>query len=152
FGALYSPLTASLVPALISRAEHNDFQNLLALAYADEGSGDNMSVGMQLSVRCRGDATRGTGDDGSRQSAGTVFGQHLLRGQLKACELWPRGKIDDAYFEPVTSDLPALVLSAALDPVTPPGGGDAVAQHLRNARHITVPATGHGVIGTPCGQ
>jgi hypothetical protein len=36
--------------------------------------------------------------------------------------------------------------------VTPPAWGDAVAQHLKNARHLTVPATGHGVIGTPCGQ
>ena len=152
FGALYSPLTASLVPALISRAEENDFQNLLALAYADEASGDNMSVGMQLSVLCSEDATRVTAEDVNRESAGTVFGLHLLRGQLKACELWPRGTIDDAYFDPVTSDVPALVLSGDLDPVTPPGWGESVAKHLRNARHITVPATGHGVISTPCGQ
>ena len=152
FGALYSPLTASLVPALIARAEQNDFQNLLALAYADEASGDNLSVGMQLSVLCSEDATRVTEEDVGRQSAGTVFGLHLLRGQLKACEIWPRGDVADAYFEPVTSDVPALVLSGDLDPVTPPGWGESVAQHLTNARHITVPATGHGVIGTPCGQ
>ena len=152
FGALYSPLTASLVPALIARAEQNDFQNLLALAYADEASGDNLSVGMQLSVLCSEDATRVNQEDIERQSTGTVFGLHLLRGQLKACELWPRGEIDDSYFDPITSDVPALVLSGDLDPVTPPGWGDSVAQHLKNARHITVPATGHGVIGTPCGQ
>ena len=151
FGALYSPLTASLVPTLIARAEQNDFQNMLALAYASEAS-DNMSVGMQLSVLCSEDATRVTTDDVDRQSAGTVFGLHLLRGQLKACAMWPHGKIDDAYFKPVVSDVPALVLSGDLDPVTPPGWGDAVAQHLRNARHITVPATGHGVLSTPCGQ
>jgi pimeloyl-ACP methyl ester carboxylesterase len=152
FGALYSPLTASLVPALIARAEQNDFQNLLALAYADEGGGDNMSVGMQLSVLCSEDATRVTTEDVNRQSAGTVFGLHLLRGQLKACAMWPRGNVDDSYFEPVTSDVPALVLSGDLDPVTPPGWGDAVAAHLKRARHITVPATGHGVLATPCGQ
>lgn len=152
FGALYSPLTASLVPSLIDGAERNDFQNLLALAYADEASDENLSVGMQLSVLCSEDATRVTADDVSRQSAGTVFGLHLLRGQLKACELWPRGTIDNRYFDPVTSDVPALVLSGDLDPVTPPGWGDSVAAHLKHARHVTVPATGHGVIGTPCGQ
>jgi pimeloyl-ACP methyl ester carboxylesterase len=152
FGALYSPLTASLVPALIARAEQNDFQNLLALAYADEASGDNMSIGMQLSVLCSEDATRVTRDDVSRESAGTIFGLHLLGGQLRACGIWPRGQIDDDYFRPVNSLVPALVLSGDLDPVTPPGWGDAVTQHLKNARHITVPATGHGVIGTPCGQ
>jgi pimeloyl-ACP methyl ester carboxylesterase len=152
FGALYSPLTASLVPTLIARAEQNDFQNLLALAYADEASGDNMSIGMQLSVLCSEDATRVTADDVTREGEGTVFAQHLLRGQLQACELWPRGKVDESYFKPVVSDVPALVLSGDLDPVTPPGWGDAVARHLKNAVHITVPATGHGVISTPCGQ
>lgn len=151
FGALYSPLTASLVPALIARAEQNDFQNLLALAYAAESS-ENLSIGMQLSVLCSEDAKRVNAQDIERQSTGTVFGLHLLRGQMKACELWPRGEIDDSYFDPITSDVPTLVLSGDLDPVTPPGWGDAVAQHLKNARHITVPATGHGVIGTPCGQ
>jgi pimeloyl-ACP methyl ester carboxylesterase len=151
FGALYSPLTASLVPALVARAEQNDFQNLLALAYAGEAA-DNMSIGMQLSVLCAEDAPRVTSDDVRHQSEGTVFGVHLLRGQLKACTMWPRGHVDDSYFEPVRSDVPALVLSGDLDPVTPPGWGDSVAQHLENARHITVPATGHGVIGTPCGQ
>ena len=152
FGALYSPLTASLVPALIDHAERNDFQNLLALAYADEASGENLSVGMQLSVLCSEDATRVTEDDVSRQSAGTMFGLHLLRGQLKACAIWPHGTVDEKYFAPVTSAVPTLVLSGDLDPVTPPGWGDSVAQHLKNARHVTVPATGHGVIGTPCGQ
>ena len=151
FGALYSPLTTSLVPALIARAEQNDFQNLLALAYASEDS-DNMSIGMQLSVLCSEDAPRVTVDDVRSQSEGTVFSLHLLRSQMKACEMWPRGTLDDSYFVPVTSQVPALVLSGDLDPVTPPGWGDAVTTHLRNARHITVPATGHGVIGTPCGQ
>jgi pimeloyl-ACP methyl ester carboxylesterase len=151
FGALYSPLTASLVPALIARAEQDDFQNLLALAYASEDS-ENMSIGMQLSVLCTEDAPRVTPEDVRSQSQGTVFGMHLLRGQLKACAMWPRGTVDDSYFVPVTSEVPALVLSGDLDPVTPPGWGDSVARHLKNARHITVPATGHGVIGTPCGQ
>jgi hypothetical protein len=50
------------------------------------------------------------------------------------------------------SDVPALVLSGDVDPVTPPGWGEAVAQHLSNARHIVVPSTGHGVVATACGQ
>jgi pimeloyl-ACP methyl ester carboxylesterase len=152
FGALYSPLTASLVPSLIARAEQNDFQSLLALAYASEDSNDNMSLGMQLSVLCSEDATRLTAEDVGRESASTVFGLHLQRGQLKACEIWPRGSVDETYFEPVTSAVPALVLSGDIDPVTPPGWGDSVAKHLRNSRHLTVPATGHGVLATPCGQ
>ena len=152
FGALYSPLTASLVPALIARAEQNDFHSLLALAYASESGDENMSIGMQLSVLCSEDATRLTEADVDRESTGTVFGLHLIGGQLEACGIWPRGEVDAAFFSPVISDVPALILSGDLDPVTPPGWGQAVAQHLGNARHVTVPATGHGVVGTPCGQ
>jgi pimeloyl-ACP methyl ester carboxylesterase len=151
FAALYSPLTSSLVPSLIARAEQDDFQNLLALAYAGE-SDDNMSVGMQLSVLCSEDAQRLTEEDVNRESSGTVFGLHLLRGQLKACEIWPRGDVDPSYFNPVRSLVPALVLSGDLDPVTPPDWGQSVTKYLTNSRHITVPATGHGVVGTPCGQ
>ena len=39
FNALYSPLTASIVPALVDRAEKDDYQGLFALALAGEGAG-----------------------------------------------------------------------------------------------------------------
>jgi pimeloyl-ACP methyl ester carboxylesterase len=152
FGALYSPLTASLVPTLIADAEQNDFSSLFALAYAGDGAGDNMSVGMQLSVLCSEDASRVTAADVAREAAGTVFSTHLFGGQLRACEMWPKGRVDDAYYQPVASDVPTLILSGDADPVTPPGWGDAVAKHLTNARHVAVRATGHGVVATPCGQ
>src|SRR5687768_13858579 len=152
FGALYSPLTASLVPTLIADAEQNDFTSLFALAYAGDGASDNMSVGMQLSVLCSEDASRVTAADVAREAAGTLFSTHLFGGQLKACEMWPKGRVDEAYYQPVASDVPTLILSGDADPVTPPGWGDAVARHLPNARHVAVPATGHGVVGTPCGQ
>jgi pimeloyl-ACP methyl ester carboxylesterase len=151
FGALYNPVTASLVPTLLARAERDDFQAMLALALANEGVEENMSLGMQLSVVCSEDAPQVTSDDYMREGGGTVFGGYLLSSQLEACAMWPRGKVDPSYYAPIVSDVPALVLSGELDPVTPPGWGESVARHLTNARHITMPATGHGVIGTPCG-
>ena len=151
FSALYSPLTASIVPALIDRAEQNDFRGLFALALAGEDTGENMSIGMQLSVLCSEDSSRVTLGDLSRETASTVFGSHLVGSQLDACAMWPKGTVDPAYYNPVVSDVPALVLSGEIDPVTPPGWGEAVVKHLRRGRHITVPATGHGVISTSCG-
>ena len=151
FGALYNPVTASLVPTLLARAERDDFQAMLALALANEGVDENMSLGMQLSVVCSEDAPQVTSEDYQREGEGSVFGGYLLSSQLEACAIWPRGKIDPSYYEPVVSDVPALVLSGDLDPVTPPGWGQSVAKHLTNSRHITMPATGHGVVGTPCG-
>ena len=152
FSALYSPLTASIVPSLIGRAEHNDFQGLLALAFAGEGATDNLSLGMQLSVICSEDSGRFTTADLNHESAGTVFGTHLMVGQVKACEFWPKGSVEPSYYEPVVSEVPALVLSGELDPVTPPSWGQSVAKHLKNARHLVASGTGHGVVATACGN
>jgi pimeloyl-ACP methyl ester carboxylesterase len=150
FGALYSPLTASILPQLLDRAERDDFQGLLALGLA--GTGDqNVSVGMQLSVLCSEDYPRVTHDDLVKQTAGTLFGTNLFATQLRACEFWPRGVVDASYYEPVESDVPTLVLSGEIDPVTPPEWGESVARHLRHSRHVRMPASGHGVISTACG-
>lgn len=149
--ALYSPLLSSTIPELVKRAEANDFQGLLALALMSENAAENMSAGMQLSVICAEDYPRITPEDAARESAGSMFAGYLLTSRLKACEFWPKGTVPAAYYEPVSSSVPALVMSGDLDPVTPPTWGDAAAKHLKNARHIIVPGTGHGAIGTGCG-
>jgi pimeloyl-ACP methyl ester carboxylesterase len=152
FGALYSPLTSSVLPSLLERAEHDEFQGLLALAFIAEGTVDNMSLGMQLSVLCSEDSPRYTSGDLQREAAGTVFGAGLMMGQARACEFWPKGRVDASYYEPVQSEVPTLVLSGDLDPVTPPTWGQAVTKHLSNVRHYTMPGTGHGVMATACGN
>ena len=149
--ALYSPLTSSLVPELIKRAEGNDFQGLLALGLAGESSSQNMSVGMQLSVICAEDYPRIRPEDIARESKSSIFGDYLLTSRLKACEFWPKGSVPSDYYEPVTSPVPVLLLSGDLDPVTPPTWGESTAAHLPNARHFIVPGTGHIALGTGCG-
>jgi len=150
FGALYSPITASLLPKLIDAAEHDDFEALLALGMADDPS-SSVSVGMQLSVLCSEDAPLVTRTDLARETAGNMFGGRLFADQITACEFWPRGTIDPSYYKPVQSDVPTLILSGERDPITPPVWGNEVGSQLRHARHFTAAASGHGVIGTPCG-
>jgi len=151
FSSLYSPLTASIVPTLIDDAEHNDFQALFALGLSGGGDDDNMSLGMRFSVLCTEDAGRVTPSDVERETINTVFGSHLLGPQIAACERWPKGTVEPTFYDPVVSDVPALVLSGDIDPVTPPAWGEEVVKHLSLGRHIIMPATGHGVISTACG-
>jgi len=151
FTSLYSPLTASIVPTLIDDADRNEFQGLFALALSGGDSDENMSLGMRFSVLCTEDAGRVTAGDVDRETAGTVFGSHLLGPQIRACERWPKGIVEPTFYDPVVSDVPALVLSGDIDPVTPPTWGEEVVTHLSHGRHIVMPATGHGVIGTACG-
>jgi pimeloyl-ACP methyl ester carboxylesterase len=152
FSALYSPLTASIVPALVDRAEQNDFQGVFALALAGEDGGENMSIGMQLSVLCSEDASRVSADELARETSHSVFGSHLIGSQLDACAMWPKAKVKADYYKPVVSDVPVLVLSGEVDPVTPPIWGASVVKHLSHGMHIVVPSTGHGVVTTPCGN
>jgi pimeloyl-ACP methyl ester carboxylesterase len=64
---------------------------------------------------------------------------------IKACEVWPRGEVPRDFYDPVRSDVPALILSGGLDPATPPRHAQQVAQTLSRARHFVAPRVGHGV-------
>jgi pimeloyl-ACP methyl ester carboxylesterase len=149
---LYSPMASALIPAVVVRAEQNDFQGMLALAsMGDSGAEPNMAVGMQLSVICAEDGPRVTEEDAKKESEGTLFGAYVMRTQRIACGFWPKGTVDDAFYEPVKSAIPTLVLSGELDPVTPPVWGEQITAHLSNARHVVMPGTGHTAGGTGCG-
>ena len=152
-GTLYQPIAASLIPALIERAEQNDFQNMLALATMnDTGAPPNMSIGMQLSVICAEDAPRISAEDARKEADGMLFGLHVMKMQRDACAFWPRGAVDASYYEPVQSAAPTLILSGDIDPVTPPVWGEEVAKTLPNSRHIVFPGTGHTAGGSGCGR
>ena len=149
FSAFYSPLTTSLVPLLVERAEQNDFQAVLAMGFAGEGLSDILSPGMFLSVICNEDVPLVTDEDRARMASESFLGD-MFEYRLKPCAFWPHSEISDDYYEPVKSGLPVLILSGKLDPITPPRWGEHVAEHLTNARHLVVPGVGHGAMGQGC--
>ena len=150
---LYQPAATVLVPQIIAAAEKDDFQSMLALASAAEGRGEtNMSIGMQLSVLCAEDAPKNTPDELAKEAASTLFGKYVMNVQTAACDFWPRGKVDASFYEPVQSNIPTLVMSGELDPVTPPTWGEQVARTLPNSQHVVMPGTGHTPGGSGCGQ
>jgi pimeloyl-ACP methyl ester carboxylesterase len=145
FRPLYVAELASLLPFGIQSASEGDFNPLLAqnLEFADDVS-ENLSIGMHLSVICAEDIPRITPDDLARLSK-SFFGRALVDDFIHACELWPRGKVPADFYEPVRSDVPALVFSGGIDPATPPRHGAMVAATLPNAKHFVAPQIGHGV-------
>ena len=66
------------------------------------------------------------------------------------CEIWPHKRVDAAFKAPVESDLPVLLLSGEVDPVTPPANAEEVASHLSNSLQIVAPGQGHNVIIRGC--
>ncbi|PJF43066.1 MAG: hypothetical protein CUN55_09260 [Phototrophicales bacterium] len=64
------------------------------------------------------------------------------------CQNWNAPPPDPIEDDPVVSDIPTLILSGELDPVTPPRWGELAAATLSNAQVIVVPYAGHGVTFT----
>ncbi len=143
FTALYSPTTAADVPLLVEEAEQGNFAGFLALGASLRRAAESVAKGMEYSVLCSEDAPRIEPGAIERESAGTFLGPAMARSFLEPCGFWPAARMDPAYYEMPPSNLPALVVSGGLDPVTPPSWGADVAAHWKNARHVVLPGAGH---------
>jgi pimeloyl-ACP methyl ester carboxylesterase len=145
FRPLYVAELASLLPLGVSAAAGGDFNPMLAqnLEFTTDVS-ENLAVGMHLSVICAEDVPRITADDLQGLSR-SFFGSALVDDFMRACAIWPRGQVPRDFYDPVKSDVPALLLSGGIDPATPPRHAQKVAETLPNARHFVAPHLGHGV-------
>lgn len=146
---LYSTITAAKLPYALDRLiGKGDATSIVPLAF---GAGsvvrDTMFLGSTLSSLCREEVPR---TEGVPLAAGFT-GESWLASWRTMCRDFPADPLPDGYAEPVTTDVPVLLLSGALDPVTPPASADKAAAHLPRAWHLVAPATGHIVTGgAPC--
>lgn len=150
FAALYSPKITALIPLLVEQAEKGNYAGFFSLGAIFDPSATHMAQGMHFSVVCSEDAPRIAAGAVEREAAATFLGPDMAEWRMKVCGFWPRGSLDPSYYANAPSDIPALILSGNLDPVTPPSWGEYTASQWRNAKHIVVPATGHGAAGAGC--
>lgn len=176
-GMLYSPMLASLLPLDIGYAERGLWDPLVAQGSAIGGAWQStggspaswrapswrigldapepqedrgLALGMLLSVACTEDIPRITADARAAAASDTFLGDSLIEEVMRACAEWPRGTLPAGYHDPVVSDVPTLLLSGGLDPVTPPRWGAEAARHLTHAVHGVAPAVGHNVLPYGC--
>jgi pimeloyl-ACP methyl ester carboxylesterase len=69
------------------------------------------------------------------------------QGYLDICDVFDLEASDEDIIAPVESDIPALLVSGAFDPITPPSGAEQVAETLPNSYVVTDPVLGHTPIG-----
>lgn len=138
---LYSRAGAARVPLLVHQAANGDFAPFLKETMQERFG--PLADGMYLSVTCAEDVPFIDQVEAARANAGSSFGNYRVEQQTRACGLWPRGTIPDGYDEPVKADVPVLIVSGNLDPVTPPERGEEVARHLPNSRHIVIAHGAH---------
>ncbi|WP_051412702.1 alpha/beta hydrolase [Pseudoxanthomonas sp. J35] len=143
----YMPQTAALLPLVLDEASHGRYAPLMSLyELMGRSMGGAMARGMQWSVICAEDADRHRDDS----AEGTLLGPDVARMFFAACPHWPHGGRPDDFTAPLASDLPVLLLSGELDPVTPPRFGERVLEHLPNGRHLVLRGQGHGTFGQGC--
>jgi len=129
---------------------------IYALAEGDRAFIENMgdyvlgnevfSRGMYYSVRCAESneylAPYGT-VEGVYPSVTRMFSPSV-ESMHASCEVWDVEPLSDDRYTPVVNDVPTLILSGELDPVTPPENGEAVAEDLPYVYAYTFPGVGHG--------
>jgi pimeloyl-ACP methyl ester carboxylesterase len=65
---------------------------------------------------------------------------------LSACDAWPKQTPDPSLKAPIKSNIPTLVLSGQLDPITPVEYGRITASRLPNSYLVEVPGLGHSLL------
>jgi pimeloyl-ACP methyl ester carboxylesterase len=149
-GALYVPSLASALPRTVSAAMRGDFAPLLAIdAQVNAWSLDTMALPVTLSVLCSEEMHR-QGDREAAAAATGFTGDSYYRWWRAACDLWPHRALAAEHGRAIDSDVPALVLSGARDPVTPASAGEATAAQFRRHTHLVVADAAHGVSSLGC--
>jgi len=144
----YSPMTASMLPLILTQAAQGNGAPLMAQAkMMDQTMNEAIMHGMQLSVICSEDAAELKEDPAT---ANTLIGNSMISFLKAQCEAWPKSKRAADFREPLKGNVPVLLLSGEFDPVTPPRYGDAVAKFLPNGRHVIVKGQGHNVMPVGC--
>ncbi|PTL83499.1 alpha/beta hydrolase [Vitiosangium sp. GDMCC 1.1324] len=152
-GLLYMPEAAALVPLVLDRATQGDWRPLVAIQQSMSGGfSRNLSQGMFFSVVCAEDAPHMPDEAIARETKGTWLGEAGVRNMLKPCAFWPRGELPKDYREPVKSDVPVLLLSGELDPVTPPSWAEDAKRTLTHSLHVVLPGVGHGTSSIGCAR
>ncbi len=145
---MYYLNTTRSVPLLIQRAYEGDFKPFARNSIArNRALGNAIALGMLLSVTAAEDVARIKAEEIGPATKGSFYGDSRLRNQIEVCRLWPKSDLPKNFGDPVKSNVPTLILSGIIDPVTGPRWGEVVHKNFPNSIHIVAPAA-HGVGGS----
>lgn len=150
FMSLYSRDLTVLLPRAIHFAEKEDYRLLAALSAlsSDQAQLMNIAEGMRYSVICNEDWPQLSTTD-IEQSV-PFFGVPFVKEMQPICALWPKAELPEDYWQPIKSDVPALLLSGKHDPVTPDVWAQTVATYLPNATRLNAAGGNHSISSEGC--
>ncbi len=150
---LYSSSSSKWIPAFIHWAAQGIFSPITEytsdyLRWVNE----NIMDGMFLCVTCTETIPYINYEEARALAQGTFMGTYRLEQQKNACDWWVTGDLPADFREMYMMDIPALIISGEIDPVTPPQYGEELASYLPNSLHIIIPNAGHefGTVWEDC--
>lgn len=151
FGMLYRASEIPEIPRMIAGIAQGDKGALALVAQIYLESPFGISEGYYYAIQCDGDALFTPEADALAGSdllnpADQVNFEWSVRSVYAVCASFTTGNIDPADNLPISSDIPALVVSGQFDPITPPEWGRMIAEGLSNSFVYEFPGVGHGVV------
>ncbi len=145
----YNPETQMMIPYLVHEAASTGSPERLAsqAMIVTDRMNDMIAIGLNFSVGCSEDWP--VWPEQNDQSE-TLLGNSMTEVYAQVCEWWPAGEAPADFHEPFDSEVPVLLMSGELDPVTPPAYGNEAAAQFSNSRHLVADGRGHIVMTNPC--
>ena len=150
--ASYDPSQSALLPMALKQAQRDrDFRALAAQYLMISRSLDStVAYGMHNSVACSEDAPLIDLATLPRDAlAATHMGLKQVEQLVAMCREWPRGIVDADLHAPLSSKVPALLMSGGNDPVTPPKYATEAQRAFTDNAHLVLPGFGHGQLMAP---
>jgi pimeloyl-ACP methyl ester carboxylesterase len=136
---LYVPEAASALPLLIHLGAEGNLGPLIGTAFQVVSQIDSkIARGMQFSVICSEDTPFITEDDLKKANSNSFYGDARTRPTIRACAEWTSAKVPVSFLDPVKSDVPVLLISGELDPVTPPWLAQSGASALSRSKVVAI--------------
>ena len=148
---LYVPQFVSVFPLIVQRASAGDWTAYAAVLMQIAPLLDRaVARGASFAAICAEDVPAFTPALIRSATADTDLGDSQVRRYEEYCKAWgTAGSVPQDFHEPVRSQVPALLISGALDPGTPPAFAQETAASLPNGRLITIKKGTHGT-GSTC--
>jgi pimeloyl-ACP methyl ester carboxylesterase len=150
FSFLYHTDVIPSLPQIIYDVAEGNFDLIALIQGSLMAQREAMSLGMQLSVQCNEEYAFNSLDEYEALLADYPQLQGFLEDALvgkpgfAVCEEWDSGQADPIENEPVTSDVPTLLMAGEFDPITPPAWAHHAAETLSNATVVDFAGVGHG--------
>lgn len=149
-GALYAGLSRSVVPYAIAQAARGNFAPMAALgSMTGEWSVETMSLGSMLGILCGEDQVRAAREKPADLAYGFMRDSYV-RIFHSGCSVWPYRPLPEEMRQAFRTNVPAMAISGAADPVTPPTAGEGALKMFGARVHVVIPNGFHTNSSTKC--